>query len=51
MHVSMWMGVYGSQIRALELLKLVLQASVSYPAWILGTELWTSGRAANALNH
>lgn len=37
------------QKRSLDILKLVLQTSVSH-LWVLGTEPWESTRAANALN-
>ena len=41
-------GVHRSQKRVLDLLELELQAVVSCPTWILGTELRSSVRAANA---
>ena len=35
----------------IRILKLGLQAVVSHQMWVLGTELWASGRAERSLNH
>lgn len=43
-------GGLASQKRALDPLKLELQVVVSCPTSLLGTELMSSARAANALN-
>lgn len=35
----------------LDALEIELQVVVSCPAWLLGTVLWFSGRAARSFNH
>jgi hypothetical protein len=41
-------GTHGDQKRALDVLKLELQVLMSHLIQVLGTELRSSGRAANA---
>lgn len=52
--VCMWVCMHAGAQRnqSLEIFqKLELQAVVSSPTWVLGTEYVSSGRAASALNH
>lgn len=44
-------GTQGGQEREPDSLELVLEVVVSCPVWMLGTELWFSVRAADAINH
>lgn len=44
-------GVSGGRRRASDSLELKVEAVVSCPKWLLGTELQVSERAANARNH
>ena len=39
----------GGQKRVLDSQDLMAQAVVSHPVWVLGTELWSSERAASIL--
>lgn len=43
-------GTLRGQKRVCDALELELQAVVSYPVWVLGTKLESSGRALRALN-
>jgi hypothetical protein len=40
----------GNPERVLDPLDLELQGVVSLPTWVLGAQLWSSGRAGHALN-
>jgi hypothetical protein len=44
-------GASGGQRRMSDSLELELQAVVRYLMWVMGTELRSSGRVVNALNH
>lgn len=44
-------GVSGGQKMVLGPLELELPTTLSSLMWVLGTKLWFSARAANAVNH
>ena len=45
-----FVDAHRGQKRVSDLLELELQAVVNSPLWVLGTELWSSARAANVLD-
>lgn len=44
-------AIYGGQKKVSDPLELELQVSLSHPQWVVGTELWSSEKAAHVLNH
>lgn len=51
MSVCVNVGVHGIQKKVLDPLKLELTGDSEYLMWALGTELWSSKRAASAFTH
>lgn len=43
-------GAHRGEKRVLDPLELDLQATVSYPTWVLGTKLGSSAKATSTLN-
>ena len=49
--MHMCVGTGGGQTRLLDLLELEAQAVVRHLVWALGIKLWSSVKAASALNY